>query len=353
MVRVQGREYGPVSLDVLREWRDDGRLIRDNEIRRVDSRDWMHAGNLAALFPDEPPPLPAAAVEPSTISGILRQTFAIYRRGFWQFVALALLLAVPSLLLQMALPNVTDQAFARPTPAALLLLALCIVAFPFSVAATQFLADDIARGEAPNFIGVLSRSKPIWPRILLLALLVYGSYALWVGLPLAASYSIVASEPTLPSLLLVLLLLVFVMFMAARLFINFLFWQQSGTLGDVGGIEALRESKELARSGRDAPPLARPLVRGAIIASVWLLALLILSALIEVPFVAMQLRGAASPEELVARAQALATAPTAPGWSLATQILSTSLHVLLRPLLAIAFVLLYRDAKRADQPNDR
>ena len=33
MVRVEGKEYGPVDLDELREWKREGRLIRENEVR--------------------------------------------------------------------------------------------------------------------------------------------------------------------------------------------------------------------------------------------------------------------------------------------------------------------------------
>jgi len=35
-VRVQGKEYGPVSTETLREWKGEGRLIRENELRRAD-----------------------------------------------------------------------------------------------------------------------------------------------------------------------------------------------------------------------------------------------------------------------------------------------------------------------------
>ena len=71
-----------------------------------------------------------------------------------------------------------------------------------------------------------------------------------------------------------LCLLVFAAYMVARLFINFLFWQQAGALGGAEVMEALRESKDLARSRTELPRVQRPLYRGALIASVWLLVMI-------------------------------------------------------------------------------
>ena len=53
IVRVQGKEYGPVDLDELREWKGEGRLIRENEIREPGSERWILAGELPEIFADE------------------------------------------------------------------------------------------------------------------------------------------------------------------------------------------------------------------------------------------------------------------------------------------------------------
>ena len=50
-----------------------------------------------------------------------------------------------------------------------------------------------------------------------------------------------------PSRDLYLLIGAFMIYMMARLFINFLFWEQTAAFGDGGASAALRESKELAR----------------------------------------------------------------------------------------------------------
>jgi hypothetical protein len=52
-VRVLDKEYGPVNAQTLREWKADGRLIAENELRRVGDREWTRAGDHALVFPDE------------------------------------------------------------------------------------------------------------------------------------------------------------------------------------------------------------------------------------------------------------------------------------------------------------
>ena len=60
MVRVEGREYGPVDTDALREWRSEGRLIPANEVRRVGEEHWIPAGELPEIFGDAEPATPPA-----------------------------------------------------------------------------------------------------------------------------------------------------------------------------------------------------------------------------------------------------------------------------------------------------
>ncbi len=93
IVRVQGKEYGPVDTDELREWRREGRLIPANEVRRVEEERWFPAGELPEVFADEerpepelelepqPPPLPQHFEIAKSFSQIVSETFRIYRRG--------------------------------------------------------------------------------------------------------------------------------------------------------------------------------------------------------------------------------------------------------------------------------
>ena len=52
IVRVEGREYGPVDLEELRAWKREGRLIRENEIREPGSERWIRAEELPEIFAD-------------------------------------------------------------------------------------------------------------------------------------------------------------------------------------------------------------------------------------------------------------------------------------------------------------
>ena len=58
IVRVEGKEYGPVDADELREWKREGRLIPANELRRVGDERWIPAGEFPEIFGDEEPALP-------------------------------------------------------------------------------------------------------------------------------------------------------------------------------------------------------------------------------------------------------------------------------------------------------
>ena len=53
MVRVEGREYGPVDEDDLLEWKAEGRLIPVNEVRPVGGDHWFPTGELPEIFGEE------------------------------------------------------------------------------------------------------------------------------------------------------------------------------------------------------------------------------------------------------------------------------------------------------------
>jgi len=113
--------------------------------------------------------------------------------------------------------------------------------------------------------------------------IVYGSYFFWTAIPVVAILSILAGNPTIPAILLVLLLLGVQVMMVARLFVNFMFWQQSAVVSGYDWYDAIVESKMLARSRRRARKWERPLWRGALLASLWLLVVLALSSGAEIP----------------------------------------------------------------------
>jgi hypothetical protein len=363
IVRVQGQEYGPVDLDELREWKREGRLIRENEIREPGSERWIRAGEFPEIFADEatPPELPAEVVRRLSFGEMFGASWRIYRLGFGRFFALALLVSAPSFFLQIAAPYLEmpkDQGPLAPViisvAVAFVMLVLLVIAWPFSLAGLQLLAADLYAGRNPTLRDLLIRAKSLWSRMFLLGLIVYGSYFLWTVIPLIVAAGLAAGATSFSNLVVMLLLMIFTVYMVARLFINFLFWQQAGALGGPDAMEALRESKDLARSGTERPRWQRPLYRGAMIASLWLLVIIILNAGLELPVVLFRLRGVTSPEQALATLQAMATTNSPDLLSGLTTFLSCLLHAVLRPWLAAIFVVLYLDTKRSapSRPND-
>ena len=59
--------------------------------------------------------------------------------------------------------------------------------------------------------------------------------------------------------------------MFGRVFVNVLFWQQAAVLEDVGVLDSLRRSREIAQSRRELPWWQRPVWRGVILSSLWCL----------------------------------------------------------------------------------
>jgi hypothetical protein len=225
------------------------------------------------------------------------------------------------------------------------LFTVVLATWPIFLAGIQIATADLAAGRSVRFRDLIGRAINFWPRVAKLCLLVYGSYFVWSVIPILAILSLVAGQPSLFSLLLALGILVLQVYMTARLFVNFLFWQQSSVLAKLEGLEALRESKELARSRPEAPRLERPLYRGAILVSIWVLLLLALSAGAELPFLFVRLQGVTNLQDAVTLAQNLANASAPDAITIATYSVTTLIHAALRPLLGIAFVVLYLDAK--------
>jgi hypothetical protein len=370
IVRVEGKEYGPVETDALREWRREGRLIPANELRRVGDERWIYAGELPEVFGDaEPPaqpplPPPRDFVRARTWRQIFVETFRIYRHGFTQFMLFGLLTSVPMFVLQWTFPKIplpdltSGSPVAIPTPTlppiSVAMLVLLLLVWPVSAAGFQIVADGIVRGQ-PRLLGAqVSAALLYWGRMLAAALLVYGSYFFWFFVPLAAIVAFIGSGNPLLASLVMLLLGGFMVYMNARLFINFLFWQQTAVLGAHPPLAALRESKELARSVPGSPRLDRPLYRGAIIASIWLLLLLVLTFGVQLPFLLARLVGVENPEQAMALMQKIAQSETPDSLMIAADVATAAINLLLRPLLAAALVVLYYDAKaRSGRMSDQ
>ena len=352
-VRVQGKEYGPVDLETLHEWKAEGRLIPQNEVRNGEDTQWLPASQFPELFAVEPPPLPRREqlFRRRTLGEIISESLRIYRKGFPQFFALALMVALPSLGMKLSLaytnfrPGEALSPSSKITAAiAVVMLAAVLALWPIFIGALQFATVDVAAGRRFQLKEVIRGAVAIWPRIMRLCAFVYGSFLFWTLLPLFIILTLLGT-PSILSLLVAAFALAFQVYMAGRLFVNFMFWQQSCTIAGLDGIEALRESKELARSRSDEPRLQRPLHRGALIASLWLLILLAASVVVELLFSIVRLQGVTTFEEGIALMRRIMDAPAPDAMTIAIYILTSLLHAILRPLLAIAFVVLYFDAR--------
>ena len=352
-VRVQGKEYGPVDLETLREWKHEGRLIADNELRNASNAAWVKASAVAELFEDsvaeKPPPL---FMRRRTFGEIIRETFRIYRKGFLSFFFLALLVAVPSCVFQICLaflhfpePQPLSRTAITASTIAIIAVAVLFALWPVFIAAIQIATADLAAARVVKLRDVLQRAVHVWPKVAKLCLIVYGSYFLWSVIPVLAIFSLVAAQPSIVSVLLALGILTLQVYMTARLWVNFLFWQQTSVLETSETLEALRESQQLGRSRQQAPWHERPLWRGAILASIWFLLLIVLSSGAEIPFLLVRLQGITNPEDAFGLIQNLANAPAPDAMTIASTVFSSLIHAVLRPLLGIAFVILYFDAK--------
>src|SRR5256714_4372793 len=319
MVRVEDREYGPVDTDTLLEWKNEGRLIPTNEIRRADDERWLPAAQFPEIFANVPPAEPPDLIVGRRAWGaIYGERIRIYRRGFWRFMVFGLLTAVPIFVMQGNFPRlpIPDLTSGEPLPTVSvppicwIMFLLVILLWPISTAGFQFVADDVLRGRHRPLAAQFSAAIERFGKMLGTGLLVYFSYFFWFFVPLTAMVALLSGGLSVISLMLYLLIGAFMVYMNARLFINFLFWEQTAAFGEDGPLLAVRESRELARCLPEAPRLERPLYRGATVASVWLIFLLFALIAVQFPFTLARLRGVENPEQAMALMQSLSQAKT-------------------------------------------
>jgi len=373
IIRVEGKEYGPADLATLREWKIDGRVLPTNPARIADvdpaavatsakEARWETAGDIPGLFQVEPPPVQVdARNQQSEIrdqqSGskppsrnILVETFRIYFRGFFQFFCLSLLSIVPILCAELTsrfidtAPGVNvDLRTLVAVSVGLCMLILRVVLIPVYIAGIQILTAELATGHRISFFSVLNAAVKYWPRVAGLGLFVYGIFFLLILFALGIAIMVVTSA-SLFSIVLALGLLAFQVWLFGRFFINVLFWQQFTVLENATASDALRESKSLARSGRDLPWYQRSPWRGAVIVSLWFAFVLAITIVPEWRMLRdyfVELMRTQDPQALAQKINASLQTHGVDYPALALNILQR----ILQPLLGIAFVVLYLDSK--------
>jgi len=361
IVRVQGMEYGPANIETLREWKAEGRLLPSNEARRANVDFWTTAAEIPGLFSVPSvvpfaeafaqPPQPSVRLSRRSFGEILAETLQTYRKGFFQFLGITLLVLVPSICSQLTtafvqppqgsdvdIPSVLAAGFA------FLMFILSIVMWPVYIAGIQILTAEIVRGNRFSLIAVLNEAVRFWPRVAGLCIFVYGVFFLLMvfGLAIAAMSLAAGSSLVLP--LVAMGLLILQVWMFGRFFVNVLFWQQFAVLENAGFIDTLRESRDLARSGRDLPWFQRPLWRGAFIASIWFA--LVLAITLGPQWGTLhhyfnQLMTTQDPQALL---QQMTEAQKASGFNISVFALGV-VEKILQPLVGIAFAVLYLDSK--------
>ena len=366
IVRVDGREYGPANIDTLREWKAEGRVLPANEARRADAELWSLAAEIPGLFDGE---LLAAAdaaplnrsispgEAPQTLPSrgfgqILAETFRIYARGFLQFIPLTLLVVLPSVCGQLTAmwtqtvqPSDADLRALAAGGFAFLMFTFSMAMWPIYISGIQIFTAEIASGRRIGFFAGLNEAVRFWPRVAALCLFVYGVFFLLILFAFLIAAMIIAGASSLFVIFLALALLVLQVWMFGRFFINVLFWQQFAVLENAGIVDSLRESRNLAHSGRELPWFQRPMWRGAFIASLWLafvLAIALISGWTTLQHSFNELMTTQDPQALL---QKLTEAQQARGFD----VLGFSLGLLqkiLQPLIGIAFVLVYIDSRR-------
>jgi hypothetical protein len=362
IIRVKSKEYGPVDVETLREWKTEGRLLPGNEARRADSDLWTTAADIPNLFgvgegvPTSARQLPEPPLEARRSFGaILIEAFRIYRKGFLQFLGLALIVAAPSICAQLAnsvLGASQDVELDFRTVIAaifgLSMLLLSLAAWPVFVAGIQILTAELSAGREARLFKLFPHILKFWPRVAMLCIFVYGVFLLLMLFGLFVAVIPAVAGPSLFAVALALGLLVLQVWMFGWFFVNVLFWQQFAVLADAEPANALRQSKELARSGRDLPWFERPLWRGVLIASIWCAFVLVLRIGAEWHTIQRYFHELTTTQDPQALLQKITESQRAHGFDLLSFTLNL-LQWILQPLLGIAFVVLYFDGKAASR----
>jgi hypothetical protein len=358
IVRVEGKEYGPADIDTLREWKREGRLLAENEARNTSVDLWSTAATIPGLFDlqtvagaTDPVAEPPLQTQRRTFGQILVETFQIYRKGFFQFLGLTLLVLLPSIcsqlttaLVQTAHASDGDLRVLAGGAFAFLMFVLSIAMWPVYVAGIQILTAEIASGRRPGLIAVLNEAVRFWPRVAALCIFVYGVFALLMLFGLVIAGIALTGASSLLLVLFALGLLVLQVWMFGRFFANVLFWQQFAVLENAAFIDALRDSRNLAYSGRDVPWFERPLWRAAFLASLWFAFVLAVTLASEWTTLHHYLSELATTQDPQTLLQHLTEAQQTGGFDISA-FAPNILQKILQPLVGIAFVVLYLDSK--------
>jgi len=362
IIRVDGKEYGPADMATLREWKSEGRVLPANDARRTDTQSWTKAETIPGLFDAARLPVPATEpLRPTPVStrALLPETFVVYTRGFFKYLGLTLLLLGPSVGMELVGTLINTKSASEPSARTLVATAFAVSMFflrliliPVYIAGIQILTAAFAAGERIGFFAMLNEAVKYWPRVALIWLFVLLCYAFWIliFLPFGITMTVALGGFSFGSFFFTLLVLAIVTWMIGRLWINFMFWQQFAVLEGCNIPEALRRSRDLARSGSNRAWYQRPVWRGVFIVSIWSALLMILYW----PFMSqlfwlwkslvLPAAGTSGSDP-----QKMAESFLEAAKNIRPSFAAGVLGAVLKPLLGIAFVLLFLDSNLAHE----
>jgi hypothetical protein len=227
---------------------------------------------------------------------------------------------------------------------------LSIVMWPVYIAGIQILTAEIVRGSRFSLFTVLNDAVKFWPRVAGLCIFVYGVFFLLMVFGLAIAAMSLAAGASILMALVAIGLLILQVWMFGRFFVNVLFWQQFAVLENAGFIDSLRESRDLARSGRDLPWFQRPLWRGAFIASLWFAVVLAITFAPQWGTLHEYFNQLMTTQDPQALLQQVTEAQKASGFNISAFALGI-VEKILQPLVGIAFVIVFLDS-RLELPSD-
>src|SRR5207249_6724925 len=135
-------------------WEREGGLLPRTEVCRGSGSVWTTAKTIPELF--GPPPLPAQTGQPllrrRSFGEIIRDSFRIYKSAFLPFFVVTLLLAIPTLVLELTspvygiFPQAEGNGLTRARVIALFAFIALVVDWPVFLAGIQIATVDVLQG---------------------------------------------------------------------------------------------------------------------------------------------------------------------------------------------------------------
>jgi hypothetical protein len=354
-VQVGDREFGPADVETLREWRDEGRVLRDTLVRHEDSKSWITADHLAALFPDEPteppplpPLLPGAGAAGLSAASILADAARCYGKRFFSFFTAAL--PVLPFHLATGFAGLLTQGKAT-TPEELrghleivlpvygVSLLIMLVLWPttggaITAGAMQFLMQGTTSARS-----MWEKTKGLRVRLILAFALTCVLYFLSVMVPATVAGILSEGFPGANRFAMIAAFGAMIWF-STKVALDTVLRDQSVVVGDTRPGPAIQESRGIMRSGAFLPVFQRPVTVATVVYLIWFALYMAASMAAAVP-VAILMLSTYGPEIAAGNIPTAFTPDISHPAIIGGQIVASILVTAIFPLPNIALTLLY------------